>query len=90
MVWEDEDESQVVEASTRAAHVLREALAEHSVQLLGPAPAPMSLLRGRHRRHLMLKIPLAGQGLSRARAVLTQLHTQRPRTNIDVDPVSMM
>ncbi|MEL6428190.1 MAG: primosomal protein N' [Planctomycetota bacterium] len=90
VVWEDEDESRVLEASTRAAHALREALSEHGVQVLGPAPAPMALQRGRHRRHMLLKIPLAGQGLSRARAVLTSLHTQRPRTAIDVDPTSML
>ncbi|MEC7231704.1 MAG: primosomal protein N' [Planctomycetota bacterium] len=90
VVWEDEDESRVQEASARAAAVLREELREHDVEVLGPAPAPMAMLRGRHRRHVLLKAKLTGQGLSRARAILANLQTQRPRTAIDVDPVSMM
>ena len=90
VVWEDEDESRVQEASARAAAVLREELREHGVDVLGPAPAPMAMQRGRHRRHLLLKAQLTGQGLSRARAILASLQTQRPRTAIDVDPVSMM
>ncbi|MEM8710768.1 MAG: primosomal protein N' [Planctomycetota bacterium] len=90
VVWEDEDEKRVMEASSHAAEVLRRELAEHQVQVMGPAPAPMALQRGRHRRHVMLKSPPAGAGMSRARAVLAQLHTQRPRMAIDVDPASMM
>lgn len=90
VVWEDEDEQKVKDASARAAAILREELKDLGVQVLGPAPAPMALLRGRHRRHLLLKAPLTGQGLSRARAVLANLQTQRPRTTIDVDPASMM
>lgn len=90
VVWEDEEEGRVKESAARAAAILREALAEHKVDVLGPAPAPMALLRGRHRWHLLLKAPLAGQGLSRARAILAELHTQRPRMAIDVDPASMM
>jgi primosomal protein N' (replication factor Y) len=90
VVWEDEDEARVRESAARAAAVLREELASHDVQVLGPAPAPMALLRGRHRWHVLMKAPTTGQGLSRARAVLASLHTQRPRMAIDVDPASMM
>ena len=90
VVWEDEDEKRVIEASDHAAKILRQELGEHKVQIMGPAPAPMALQRGRHRRHVMLKAPMAGPGMSRARAILTHLHTQRPRMAIDVDPTSMM
>ncbi|MEM6672122.1 MAG: primosomal protein N' [Planctomycetota bacterium] len=90
VVWEDEDEQRVRTAAARAAEVLREALASHDVHILGPAPAPTALLRGRHRWHLLLKAPTSGPGLSRARAVLSSLHSQRPRTAIDVDPASML
>ncbi len=90
VIWEDEDESRVREAAARAAAILRTEMEEHGVQVLGPAPAPMALQRGRHRWHVMLKAPLTGQGLSRARAVLATLVTQRPRVAIDVDPASMM
>ncbi len=90
VVWEDEEEGRVKDAAARAATILREALGEHKVDVLGPAPAPMALLRGRHRWHLLLKAPLSGQGMSRARAILADLQTQRPRMAIDVDPASMM
>ena len=90
VVWEDEDEKRVIEAADHAAQVLRQELGEHKVQIMGPAPAPMALQRGRHRRHVMLKAPVAGSGMSRARAILSHLHTQRPRMAIDVDPTSMM
>ncbi len=43
------------------------------VQVLGPAPAPLSLLRGKHRRRLLMKLetsiapqPLVGEWLARA------------------------
>lgn len=90
VVWEDTEEDRVAEASARAAAILREQLKDHEVQVLGPAPAPMAMQRGRHRRHLLLKAKTTGQGLSRARAVLANLQTQRPRMAIDVDPASMM
>lgn len=90
VIWEDEEESRVLEASARAAAILRQEVGAMQVEVLGPAPAPMALLRGRHRRHILLKAPLTGQGLSRARAVLAQLQTQRPRMAIDVDPASML
>ncbi len=90
VVWEDEDEKRVLEASAHAAKILRAELEQHQVKVMGPAPAPMALLRGRHRVHVMLKGPMAGQGMSRARAILSHLHSQRPRMAIDVDPASMM
>ncbi|MEM1449353.1 MAG: primosomal protein N' [Planctomycetota bacterium] len=90
VVWEDADRERVEEAAKAAGAALRAEMEPHGVQVFGPAPAPMALLRGRHRWHLMLKAPLAGQGMARARAILTDLHTQRPRVAIDVDPVSMM
>lgn len=89
-VWEDEDERATRDAGARAAAILREELRGTDVEVLGPAPAPMALLRGRHRQHLLLKIPVNGTGLSRARAVLTRLQTQKPRMSIDVDPASML
>ena len=61
------------------------------VQVLGPAPAPFALLRGRHRQRLLLK---AGRGanvqtLLRQWIAATPL-PRRVRVQIDVDPYSFM
>ena len=84
------------EAETgRAANALaRRARADErrlGIQVLGPAPAPLRLLRGRHRFRLLFKAP---------RGVLLQPHLRRwladldrrtrVRLQVDIDPVSFM
>ncbi len=61
------------------------------VTVLGPAPAPLALLRGRHRRRLLLKTrrdiavqPLLREWLAR---VAVKGHV---RVDVDVDPVSFL
>jgi len=61
------------------------------VQVLGPAPAPLAMLRGRHRRRLLLKAsrdvavqPLLRQWLSRLDV------PSAVRVQVDVDPVSFL
>ena len=61
------------------------------VQVLGPAPAPFALLRGRHRQRLLLK---AGRGVN-VQTLLRQWIAattlpRRVRVQIDVDPYSFM
>jgi primosomal protein N' (replication factor Y) (superfamily II helicase) len=81
-----------VEEVDRAARlVARAAPQDAGLTVLGPAPAPMSLLRGRHRRRLLLKAP-------RERAVQPILHAwlgplrlpSSVRLTIDIDPFSFM
>ena len=59
--------------------------------MLGPAPAPLAILRGRHRRRLLLKTrrdiavqPLLRDWLDQVRAQGTA------RVDVDVDPVSFL
>lgn len=61
------------------------------VEVLGPAPAPLALLRGRHRRRLLLKArrdvavqPLLREWLSRAGV------PAGVRVQVDIDPVSFL
>ncbi len=61
------------------------------VQVLGPAPAPLSILRGRHRRRLLLRTrrdvavqPLLRDWLAQLRPV------PGVRIDVDVDPVSFL
>ncbi len=59
--------------------------------VLGPAPAPLAILRGRHRRRLLLKTrrDVAVQPL--LRTWLSQVRTARGvRVDVDVDPVSFL
>ncbi|MDB5366918.1 MAG: primosomal protein [Rhodospirillales bacterium] len=62
-----------------------------TVQVLGPAPAPLALLRGRHRRRLLLKarkdVPV--QPLLRAWVDAVEIPSSI-RVQIDVDPYSFL
>ena len=61
------------------------------VTVLGPAPAPLSILRGRHRRRLLLKTrrDIAVQPI--LRAWLGRVPVPRGgRVDVDVDPVSFL
>jgi len=61
------------------------------IAVLGPAPAPLALLRGRHRRRLLLKTrrDIAVQPL--LRAWLARVTVPRSvRVDVDVDPVSFL
>ncbi|MBO6521649.1 MAG: primosomal protein N' [Rhodospirillales bacterium] len=72
-----------------AAGLARTAPRNDGIRVLGPAPAPLALLRGRHRRRLLLSAPRAvnPQGVVRdwiARAPIAK----KVRVQVDVDPVS--
>jgi primosomal protein N' (replication factor Y) len=80
------------DAADRVAHDLGRA-APHGdgVLVLGPAPAPLAILRGRHRRRLLLKTrrDIAVQGL--LHEWLAKVTVPRGvRVDVDVDPVSFL
>jgi primosomal protein N' (replication factor Y) len=83
------------DAAHVADHVARElgraAPAGPGVRVLGPAPAPLAILRGRHRRRLLLKArrDVAVQPL--LRDWLGKVAVPRgARVVVDVDPVSFL
>jgi primosomal protein N' (replication factor Y) len=61
------------------------------ILVLGPAPAPLSILRGRHRRRLLLKTrrDIAVQPLLRDWLAAVAIGNA-VRVDIDVDPVSFL
>jgi primosomal protein N' (replication factor Y) len=80
---------QVVDAVARA--LAKSAPTGEGIQVLGPAPAPLALLRGRHRRRLLLKAdrairvqPIVADWLARVKVPGTV------RVQIDVDPYSFL
>jgi len=98
-VFDDTDEEKVLEASIAVARAVSPELDPGAEMLLGPAPAPLSLLRGRHRHHLMIKVA-GGSGASGEREPSTEHIWRllaknaprggRPRMTIDVDPASLL
>jgi primosomal protein N' (replication factor Y) len=83
-------------ADERAAESLARALARSAprgdgIEVLGPAPAPFALLRGRHRRRLLLKTrrDVGIQALLRDWLARTEIPRQA-RVEVDVDPVSFL
>jgi primosomal protein N' (replication factor Y) (superfamily II helicase) len=61
------------------------------IVVLGPAPAPMSLLRGRHRRRLLLKVrrDVAVQPILRHWLAAVKV-PRGGRVDVDVDPISFL
>jgi primosomal protein N' (replication factor Y) len=66
---------------------------EKDIHILGPAPAPLSKIRGKYRWQLLLKAPTARQLallLSTAGPLINDAVPSGCRIAIDVDPVSML
>ena len=97
VVVEGEDEDAV---TARALHLAEAARTVPGTQVLGPAPAPIAMMRGRHRQHLLIKAPRGSTdedgSLGRTRATLiaalegTKKGARAPRITIDVDPVNVL
>jgi len=78
-------------ADALARDLGRAAPSGDGVEVLGPAPAPLAILRGRHRRRLLLKTrrDVAVQPI--LRAWLAKVTVPRGgRVDVDVDPMSFL
>jgi primosomal protein N' (replication factor Y) len=64
---------------------------DDAMEILGPAPCPLSRLKGRYRWHLLLKADSAETLQARLRAALAGLTaSERFGVTVDVDPMSLM
>jgi primosomal protein N' (replication factor Y) (superfamily II helicase) len=79
------------DADTLSRAIGRAALRGDGIVVLGPAPAPLAVLRGRHRRRLLLKtrrdIPV--QPILQAWLATVQV-PRGARVDVDIDPVSFL
>ncbi|MBL8859284.1 MAG: primosomal protein N' [Planctomycetes bacterium] len=92
IVFEDDDSSRVATAAAECAALVKAPAAAEQVKILGPAEAPIAMLRGRTRHHMLLKADATGRGLPRLRGLIQDWSETRlrPKVLIDVDPVSML
>jgi primosomal protein N' (replication factor Y) len=79
------------EADALARDLGRVAPRGDGIEVLGPAPAPLAILRGRHRRRLLLKTrrDIAVQPILREWLVKVPV-PRGARIDVDVDPVSFL
>ena len=74
-----------------ALALARNAPQAHDFKVLGPAPAPLALLRGRHRRRLLVRATRSVRIQDRLRAwVGTVKPPNSVRVQIDIDPYSFL
>ena len=79
------------DADALAAALGRAAPHGDGLVVLGPAPAPLAILRGRHRRRLLLKARRDVAVQPVLRAWLDQVPVpSKSRVDVDVDPVSFL
>jgi len=83
--------SSAAAADAAASALGRAAPSGPGITVLGPAPAPLALLRGQHRRRLLLKTPraIAAQPLIRAWLLRAKVPRQ-VRVRVDIDPISFL
>ena len=81
----------VNQADMVAGRIGRAAPDFEGVSVLGPAPAPLALLRGRHRRRLLVKARLEVNIQAVLRAWLNRIEVPNSvRVAVDVDPYSFL
>jgi len=92
VVFEDRDARRGAETAERIAEVLRARFASGPLRIDGPGPAPLELVRGRHRWHLQVKGPTDEDAFVELLPVLQDEARRETRTEVrvDVDPVAMM
>jgi len=91
VVLEAEDPGKLDDAARACGALLRAAVGTAG-QVLGPAEAPIALLRGRHRKHVLVKSRRDGVAVAEARQALRGFEPghAKVRVAIDVDPMSML
>jgi len=83
-------ESAADQLAEALGEVVRKNLTDPTARVLGPAPAPVAKLRGKHRRHILLQ-GADGERLRQAvRAASTVTAADDAEWIVDVDPLDML
>ncbi len=80
-------------AASELARLLKEADTEKVLKVLGPAPAPLSRLKGEHRMQVLIKTRYrrqAREALDAAMAELKEMGQDLKMITVEVDPVNLM
>lgn len=86
------DEQRVIAAAEALANAWQELADDQAMEILGPAPCPLSRLRGKWRRQILLKAPSRAP-LRRLLGHFVGLRSRVPAgvtATIDVDPIDML
>jgi primosomal protein N' (replication factor Y) len=92
VVVEDKDPERGKTAAERLAAGLRARFHGDGFSIEGPGPAPLALVRGKHRQHLLVKAPPSDPRFGEALAWLVDEAERESRSavKVDVDPAGMM
>jgi len=91
LLFDGKNEASVIEEANRVATHLRQALRPgERIDLLGPAPQPLSRLKGKHRWHLTLRGSEHKRLQELTAHVLERDSVRGVRLSVDVDPVSLL
>lgn len=95
ILFRGKDEAEVELAAQRFAEKLRQSRkVDAFLQILGPAPAPLTRIRGEYRWQIIIKGEKANQMQRLVRACLESLRidraSRRVKINLDMDPVEML
>lgn len=91
VVVDAEDPALVIDTAKAVGDLMR-SCAQPGGFVLGPAEAPVALLRGRHRRHVLLKARAGSDAIARVRKALRgySMPSHKLRMSIDIDPMSLL
>jgi primosomal protein N' (replication factor Y) len=85
------NEERVAEASGELGEKLSATFEEPEARILGPSVAPLYKIKGRYRRHLLLKAPDLAPVLPPLRRIVeTFPNDRRLQVLLDVDPIDML
>ncbi len=94
IVIQDEKEERVIEEAHLLANLFQSRIYDEiPIEILGPAPAPLSKVRGKHRWQMILKSKDGELLRQISRELMTKYYSEQKSTvivTVDVDPLGML